>query len=191
MSAAVVAASLKLPMFTIQLDVLISKFMGETAAKLRLLFDAAASTRGVYLFDEFDAIGADRNATNDVGEARRVLNSFLQFLEHASPTSIIVAATNHPRMLDKALFRRFDQVIEYELPDEPAATAVMRNRLVLLDTSEVQWPELGSETRGLSHADVVRAAEAAAKQALLEGRERVSTEDLRTALLERRRHSDD
>ncbi len=76
-----------------------------------------AVQRGVYFFDEFDAIGAQRSGTNDVGEIRRVLNSFLQFLENDDGPSLIVAATNHPELLDKALFRRFDDVISYELPD--------------------------------------------------------------------------
>lgn len=191
MSAAALAYGLKLPLFTIQLDVLISKYMGETAAKLRLVFDAVASTRAVYLFDEFDALGAERGAHNDVGEARRVLNSFLQFLEHASSMSMVVAATNHPKLLDKALYRRFDQVIEYRLPDAEAATQVMRNRLVLLDTKGVDWASVAEHTDQLSHGDLVRAAEAAAKHVLLSGRKGITTAALMSALEERRRQCDD
>ena len=96
MTAAVIAHELSLPLFTIRLDSLMSKFMGETASKLRLVFDGVADRRGVYLFDEFDALGADRSG-NDVGEARRILNSFLVFLENSSPESIVIAATNHRR----------------------------------------------------------------------------------------------
>ncbi|MGH8604587.1 MAG: AAA family ATPase, partial [Gammaproteobacteria bacterium] len=110
MTAAVLARELSLPLFTVRLDSLLSKFMGETASKLRVVFDAVAERRGVYLFDEFDALGGDR-AGNDVGEARRILNSFLVFLEQASPESIVIAATNHRSILDKALFRRFDAVL--------------------------------------------------------------------------------
>jgi SpoVK/Ycf46/Vps4 family AAA+-type ATPase len=191
MSAAVLAHELRLPLFTIQLDVLISKYMGETAAKLRHVFDAVASTRAVYLFDEFDALGTQRMAGNDVGEARRVLNSFLQFLEGSSPASLVVAATNHPQLLDKALYRRFDQVIEYGLPDPKAAVEVIKNRLTLLDASRVQWPALEERTTGLSHADLVRVAEGAAKQVLLAGRKRITTTVLVSVLEERRRHADD
>ena len=92
------------------------------------MFDAAAEQRAVFLFDEFDALGGDR-AGNDVGEARRILNSFLVFLEQAGADSIIIAATNHPAILDKALFRRFDAVIHYDLPDPTAAAMVVRGRL--------------------------------------------------------------
>jgi SpoVK/Ycf46/Vps4 family AAA+-type ATPase len=190
MSAAALAHGLKLPLFTIQLDVLISKYMGETAAQLRVVFDAIATTRAVYLFDEFDALGAERGVTNDVGEARRMLNSFLQFLEQASPMSLVVAATNHPKLLDKALYRRFDQVIEYQLPDAEAAVSVMKNRLTMLDTRGLNWDSLSDHTAGLSHADLVRAAEAAAKQIVLSGKKRITATALTTALDERRQNDD-
>ncbi|MFP4037274.1 MAG: AAA family ATPase, partial [Desulfobacteraceae bacterium] len=77
MTATVLAGELGLPLFLVHLDGLITKYMGETAAKLRQVFDATSQTRGVYFFDEFDAIGSQRGRTNDVGEIRRVLNSFL------------------------------------------------------------------------------------------------------------------
>ena len=96
MTAAVLAHELDLPLLTIRLDALLSKYLGETASKLRVLFDSAASQRAVYLFDEFDALGGDR-AGNDVGEARRILNSFLLFLESAGPQSIVVAPTKSVR----------------------------------------------------------------------------------------------
>lgn len=118
LTASVLATELRLPLFVVRLDGLITKYMGETASKLRLIFDAIAETRGVYLFDEFDALGAQRACDNDIGEIRRVLNSFLQFLEKENGASIIIAATNHPEILDRALFRRFDDVIIYDLPDE-------------------------------------------------------------------------
>src|SRR3546814_4209569 len=91
--------------------------MGETSAKLRLIFEALSRTRGVYLFDEFDSIGSARGLGNDVGEVRRILNSFLQMVEQDDSDSLVIAATNHVGILDRALFRRFDDVIEYDLPD--------------------------------------------------------------------------
>ncbi len=101
MTALALAGELRLPLFTIQLDALITKFMGETAAKLRLIFDQMKNIRGVYLFDEFDSIGAKRTRDNDVGEIRRVLNSFLQFIEDDQSTSLVIAATNHPEFWTK------------------------------------------------------------------------------------------
>ena len=105
-------------------------------------------TRGVYLFDEFDAIGAMRSAGNDVGEIRRVLNSFLQFLERDDSESIIVAATNFMDMLDEALFRRFDDVITYELPDGEMVRELIQNRLTSFDLSGIEWGDVIVAARG-------------------------------------------
>jgi SpoVK/Ycf46/Vps4 family AAA+-type ATPase len=159
MSTRALAGELRLPLFTILLDGLITKFMGETAVKLRLVFDAIRETRGVYLFDEFDAIGGQRTLMNDVGEIRRVLNSFLHFLEQAEPTSVIVAATNHPDLLDPALFRRFDDVIEYSLPTEELACKAFQARLQGLETGEVDWRRVVAAATGLSYADIVKACD--------------------------------
>ncbi len=186
MTASVLSGELAFPLFTIQLHGLITKFMGETAAKLRLIFDAVEQTRGVYLFDEFDALGGERAGSNDVGEIRRVLNSFLQFLEQDPSDSLVVAATNHAKLLDRALFRRFDAVIEYQLPSVSIAQEVMKARLALLDTGMVDWESTAKAANGLSHADVVRACEQAAKNAILAHTEEVKTDDLVDALSERR-----
>ena len=107
LTASIIASELELPLYTVQMDKLVSKFMGETSAKLRQIFDNIQSNVGVYLFDEFDAIGADRSLDNEVGEMRRILNSLLQFIEQDSSESIIIAATNNQKLLDQALFRSF------------------------------------------------------------------------------------
>ncbi len=137
MTASALAGELHLPLFTIMLEGLITKFMGETAAKLRLVFEAIRQTQGVYLFDEFDALGTHRGQSNDVGEIRRVLNSFLQLLEKDNSQSLIVAATNHPELLDRALFRRFDDVIEYKLPDPKLAEEILRRKLAMFQTADI------------------------------------------------------
>lgn len=186
MTASALAGELGLPLFTIQLDGLITKFMGETAAKLRVVFEAIAETRGVYLFDEFDALGSQRDAGNDVGEIRRVLNSFLQFLELDDSDSLVVGATNHGGLLDQALFRRFDAVFEYELPTRDIAVEVMQARLALLCTSAVDWEAASASADGLSHAELTRACEQAAKDALLNDTTALETAGLVAALDERR-----
>lgn len=183
MTAAVLAHELSLPLLTIRLDSLMSKFMGETASKLRVIFDSAETQRAVYLFDEFDALGGDR-AGNDVGEARRILNSFLVFLENSSSESLIIAATNHRAILDRALFRRFDMVLDCALPDPKQAAAVMRGRLGAI-AKGVRWSSLVDDMVGLSHADLVRAAESAAKSVILAGDSTVTLEDVRLALKSR------
>jgi SpoVK/Ycf46/Vps4 family AAA+-type ATPase len=186
LSARVIAGELHLPLFLIRLESLITKFMGETSAKLRLIFDAAEDTRGVYLFDEVDALAGDRSSPNDVGEIRRVLNSFLQFLEQHRSPSMLVAATNHPQLLDPAIFRRFALVVEYTMPTREQARAVIRNRLATFSTRGLVWKRIEEAADGLSHSEVTIATEQAAKSAILSRAERVTTEALVTALTERR-----
>jgi len=186
-TARVIAGELGLPLFAIRLDSIITKFMGETAAKLRLIFDALVETRGVYLFDEVDALAGDRAAGNDVGEIRRVLNSFLQFLEEDTSDSVIVAATNHPALLDVALFRRFDTVMDFALPDDKSIQSIIENRLASFKTSKLSWPRIIAAAQGLSHAEVATAAENAAKRSVLAEHPRILTEDLVIALQARSR----
>jgi SpoVK/Ycf46/Vps4 family AAA+-type ATPase len=186
LTAGVLAGELRLPLFLIRLEVLITKFMGETAAKLRMVFDAVEATRGVYLFDEVDALAGDRSSANDVGEIRRVLNSFLQFLDADDSTSLIVAASNHPQLLDRAVFRRFDAVVEYPLPTPAIAREVIKQRLSTLGTKGVVWKQIDEVAAGLSHAELTLACEHAAKEALLSGLDRVTTGMLVSALKERR-----
>lgn len=184
-TARVIAGELGLPLFAIRLDTIITKFMGETAAKLRLIFDALVETRGVYLFDEVDALAGDRAAVNDVGEIRRVLNSFLQFLEEDTSESVIIAATNHPRLLDNALFRRFDTVMNFELPDDNGLQAVIQNRLSSFQIGTLSWPRVIAAAQGLSHAEAATAAENAAKRTVLAGQTYIHTDHLVAALNQR------
>jgi SpoVK/Ycf46/Vps4 family AAA+-type ATPase len=186
MTAAVLASECQLPLMSVQLHSLITKYMGETAAKLHLVFDAMAATRGVYLFDEFDAIGSTRNSSNDVGEIRRVLNSFLQFMEQEDSDSIIIAATNFVEMLDDALFRRFDDVIRYRLPDRAAVKALIENRLSIFSLKELKWTAAAAAAKSLSHAEIVRACDDTAREAVLADTREISGDQLVRALDARR-----
>ncbi len=167
MSAIAIATALDLPLFTVVLDSLITRYMGETAVKLRLIFDHIKQVRAVYLFDEFDAIGTQRGAQNDVGEIRRVLNSFLMFVEQDVSESIVIAATNHPELLDKALYRRFDDIILFEKPAKKEIINLIQNRLAIFKGDDLDWFKLSDEALGLSSAEVTRACEDAAKDAVL------------------------
>lgn len=183
MTASALAGELRLPLFTVRLEAVFSRFFGETAGKLRLFFDQVAQTRGVYLLDEFDALGARRGDPNDVGEIRRVLNSVLAFMEEPNSTdSLVLAATNHVEILDEALARRFDEVIEYTPPDAASARAIIERRLGKFRFTAKSWPALESALEGLSQGELVRAADAVVKDAILEGSPKVSPEALRDAL---------
>ncbi len=185
MTAATLAGELGIPLFVVRLDALITKFMGETAVKLRQVFDAMASTRGVYFFDEFDAIGSQRGMANDVGEIRRILNSFLLMIEQDDSSSVIVAATNHPDILDEALFRRFDDVIEYHVPAREEILALLRMRLARYLKSTRAFANLAAEAEGLSHAEITRAINDAVKEAVMHDQTSVPADSLRQLLKQR------
>ncbi len=185
MTARVLAHELQLPLHTVQVDRLVTKFMGETSAKLRQVFDVAREQVGVYLFDEFDAIGAERSLDNDVGEIRRVLNAFLQFIEQDASDSLIVAATNNPGLLDRALFRRFDDVLRFERPGRDDRARLMRNVLGTFRTSRSVSAAVVNASDGLSHADITQACMDAVKQAILSDESTVGASLLGSMLKER------
>ncbi|MFA5520649.1 MAG: ATP-binding protein [Castellaniella sp.] len=189
MTASVLAGELGIPLFSVRLDSLITKFMGETAAKLRQIFDAINEVRGVYFFDEFDAIGSQRGLANDVGEIRRVLNSFLQMIESDKSHSLIIAATNHVEILDYALFRRFDDVIEYRLPAGEQITRLLQARLGEFAPSPLPLEALTVSAQGLSYAEIGRAVDEAIKDALMHEIDHVTPAGLIRAFDERRKFS--
>jgi SpoVK/Ycf46/Vps4 family AAA+-type ATPase len=186
MSARVLAHELKLPLYTVQVDRLVTKFMGETSAKLRQIFDIMGQKQGVYFFDEFDAIGGDRSLDNDVGEMRRVLNALLQFIELDKSDSIIIAATNNPKLLDQALFRRFDDVLYYTLPDEHERKHLIELVLGTFLAERFAWKKVLLTCEGLSQAEIGSACLDAIKEAILHDRSRVNASELVSALNQRR-----
>ena len=186
MTASVLAGELGLALLQVRLDGLITKYMGETASRLRQVFDSTSRMRGVYFFDEFDAIGSQRRITNDVGEIRRVLNSFLQMIKQERSYSLVIAATNHFEILDPALFRRFDDVLHYDLPDEAQIAELLQTRLAAAVVKGTSWSRLAATATGLSHADISRAADEALKDALINRSGRVREAKISGMLEERR-----
>ncbi|MBW6424179.1 ATP-binding protein [Rhizobium sp. XQZ8] len=185
MTAAAVASELNLPLFTILLDGVITKFMGETASKLRLVFDSMRVHRGVYFFDEVDALASRRDADNDIGEARRMLNSFLQFLEDDQSSSVIIAATNHKVLLDHAIFRRFDASFQYSKPSPEEAQRVLKFNLTQFDHKDIDWDRVVDIAMGLSQADLVAVAADAARDAVLDNDGRLTADILFHAITDR------
>lgn len=185
MTARVLANELKLNLYTIQVDKIVMKFMGETSARLRQVFDTIKEEVGVYLFDEFDAIGGERSLDNDVGEMRRVLNTFLQFIEQDKSDSLIIAATNSPKLLDRALFRRFDDVLYYEQPSAEDRRKLIKNVLGVFRHPKLSWKSVVATSDGLSHAEIDHACRDAIKQSILTDRKTVNTSLMQSVLRER------
>jgi SpoVK/Ycf46/Vps4 family AAA+-type ATPase len=172
-------------LFILRLDALFTKFLGETAAKLRQVFDAVEQQRAVFLFDEFDSLGLARGAQHDVAEMRRVLNSFLVFIDNMRGHSLVVAASNHPEALDAALFRRFDDIIEYAMPTSAEVAKVFHQRLASEDCSTVDWRRVLRSAGKLSSAEAVRIADDTAKERIIENQPRITTELLLSSIADR------
>jgi SpoVK/Ycf46/Vps4 family AAA+-type ATPase len=185
MSASIIAGELGIPLFSIRLDGLLNKFLGETNQKLRLVFDAIKETRGVFLFDEFDSLGSNRAFLNDVGEIKRVLNSFLIFLEQDNSNSIIVAATNFPESLDKALFRRFDDIIDFELPNQTQIRELISKRLETKIIKTTGINTLLKNMVGLNYGEIAAICNDIKKELLLEGESSIDKERVLTLVKEK------
>ncbi|NLK09246.1 MAG: ATP-binding protein, partial [Firmicutes bacterium] len=136
-------------------------------------------------FDEFDAIGGGRALDNDVGEMRRVVSSLLQFVEQDTSDSLIVAATNNPKLLDQALFRRFDDILIYELPGEEERKRLTMNVLGTFLAQGFGWKRVLEQSSGLSHSDIDQACKDAIKNAVLADRNHVTATQLIEAIAER------
>jgi len=177
MSARVLAGELGLPLFVIRLDGLISRYMGESISKLRLIFDSMSQFRAVYLFDEFDSIGTTRTHGNDVGEIKRILNTFLIQIEKDDSNSLIIAATNFPESLDKALFRRFDDIIQFPLPNREEIYQLYKKELASFKLSKkFNISRIADESIGLSYAEIHRIIEDILKEYLVYGSKEISEE---------------
>jgi SpoVK/Ycf46/Vps4 family AAA+-type ATPase len=175
MSARVLASELAIPLFIIRLDGLISRFMGESISKLRLIFDAMHQFRAVYLFDEFDSIGTMRTTQNDVGEIKRVLNSFLLQIEKDDSYSLVIAATNLADLLDPALFRRFDDIVTFSLPNKDDIFKYYK--LLLNDfnlAKRFEMERVAERSIGLSYAEIHRICEDLEKDLLVYGSDEIS-----------------
>lgn len=187
LSASALAGELRLPLFTVRLDGLFTRYMGETAVKLNLIFENISQVKGVYLFDEFDALGSQRGMQNDVGEIRRVLNSFLQLIEREKSQSLIIAATNHPQILDEALFRRFDDIIHYELPSPELSVKLIQSKVLAFTKNDLNWDEIANHTQGLSFADLTRVSEDTLKEVIIHNQKDLTTSDLIASIKDRKK----
>ena len=165
MTAQVLAKEFLLPFFIVRTEKVITKFMGETGQKLARIFDFMREVPGVYLFDEFDAIGSQRGMDNEVGEQRRILNTFLQLLERDESDGFFIAATNNVESIDKALFRRFDDVIEYDYPDKEQRLHLLKEYLYTAIDLDFSMAEPLFD--GMSHAEIKMVCSDIFKESLL------------------------
>ncbi|NVB38580.1 ATP-binding protein [Pseudenhygromyxa sp. WMMC2535] len=180
--AEAVAAELGLPMLYVRFDSVVSSLLGETAANIRKVFDYANRGQWVVFFDEFDAIGRSRDDATEHGEIKRVVNSFLQLLDSFDGRSLVIAATNFEQVLDPAIWRRFDDVVRFDLPDAAGLEALVRKRLRPLQVTKKQVSSVVEAIGGASFAEAERVCLDARKRCALEGTTKLRNEDIKAAL---------
>ena len=176
-----IAQCLALPVGTVRLSNLITSFLGETTSHLQRVFEVAANTPMVLLLDEVDAIAKERGDTQDVGELKRIVNGLLQALDfHQSSKSILISATNHQLLLDDALWRRFDEIIEFPLPTNDQVKQFLASLLngVKIDGSVAN---LHQSANALSFAQIERVTIDVVKTMILEDRKTIRATELSAA----------
>lgn len=149
-----IARELGLELYVARLDGLISSFLGSTAKNIRALFDFAAKTPCVLFLDEFDAIAKVRGDSQELGELKRVVNSFLQNLDTLGRQSIVLAATNHENLLDSAVWRRFTYRLALSLPTLEQRRQMWADFLAPLEFSERDLALLADLSEGFTGSDI-------------------------------------
>lgn len=187
LTAKVIAGELGLPLMTVRFDGLFSRFLGATAGHLKVIFDEMPRRPAVYLFDEFDAIGKHRGDNQDIGEVRRVVTSFLQLMDADRSSSVIIAATNFDEVLDRAVFRRFDVAMGFELPSASKLRALLGLRLQSFKVPSETISKVAKQLEGLSFADATRVCDDAIRTMALDRRRQLEPDDLFNALKDAKR----
>ncbi len=181
-AAEALAAELGVPFVIVRLDAIVSSYLGQTAGNLRRIFDYAAAAHWVVLFDEFDALGRERSDPSEHGEIKRVVNSFLQLLDSYAGPGMLIAATNHEETLDRGLWRRFDEVVEFPPPTVREIRSLLRRGLKHVKSGPLPIDEMGAQLRGLPHAAAEATAWNAIRFAVRDNRTAVTVDDLTKAV---------
>jgi SpoVK/Ycf46/Vps4 family AAA+-type ATPase len=181
LGASVLAGEMGLPLMTVRLDSVFSRFLGATANHLRAIFAEMPRRPGIYLFDEFDSIAKARGDSQDVGEMNRIVTAFLQLIDSDASNSIVVAATNHAELLDRAIFRRFDVIVPFSLPTATQIEATLELRLGAFDLPASFLREVSKSARGMSFADVGRSTDDAVRSMALADRAQLTIGDVEEA----------
>lgn len=182
-TAQVLSSYLGLPLVYINFDAIISSYLGETATNLRKVFDFISNGIWVVLFDEVDIIGKNRDDQHETGEIKRVVNNFLQMIDNFKGDSLIIASTNHPHILDPAIWRRFDEVINFELPERKERASLIKLYLKpLKKEKDLDIELLSRETDGFSPSDIKTMCRDAMIHAIINERDTLENRDLKYSL---------
>ena len=187
LAARVLAGVLSRQLVTVRFDAIVSSLLGETASNLRSVFDFVSHGEWVVLFDDFDAIGKDRDNALEHSELKRLVNTLLQLMDSFRGSSVLIAATNHQGLLDSAIWRRFDVLVPFGLPKSQDRILMLRQFLASFETSNLSFHSLGRQLARASGGDIERVAQSAARRAVLDGRRCILKDDVSPALQDFRR----
>lgn len=187
LTSQVVSSVLGFPLVYVRFDSIVSSFLGETATNLRKIFDFIELGEWVVLFDEFDIIGKKRDDPYEHGEIKRVVNNFMQMLDNYKGKSLLIAATNHQHLLDSAIWRRFDDILFFDIPDSNLRDQIFNKYLrVLKRTRNLDMSNLSKMTDGFSPADIAQVCEEALRGAILLNKTEINYEDIKWAINEQK-----
>jgi SpoVK/Ycf46/Vps4 family AAA+-type ATPase len=182
LTAKVLSSILGYPLVVVKFEAVISSYLGETSTNLRKIFDFIEEGQWVVLFDEFDVVGKKRDDPTEHGEIKRVVNNFMLMLEDYSGESIILASTNHPHILDNAVWRRFDDVVYFDMPDKTRRELLFRKNLRVIKKEEIDFSKLATMTKNFSGADIERACLNAVKKSILGDENILNYDTLRNSI---------
>ena len=183
LTAHIISSILQWPLVTVRFESVISSFLGETATNIRRIFDFIENGEWIVLFDEFDIIGKNRDDANEHGEIKRVVNNLIQMIDNFHGDAIIIAATNHEQLLDPAIWRRFDDVLHFDLPDAERRKLIFEKYL----HNYPGWNALNLDdfvniTNGFSPADIARACEEALRLSIVKNESNITAEQIYFAI---------
>lgn len=188
LSAQVISSVMSYPLAHVRFDSIVSSFLGETASNLRKIFRFIERGRWIVLFDEFDVIGKQRDDPYEHGEIKRVVNNFMQMLDGYNGESLIIAATNHQHLLDPGLWRRFDEILFFDIPDHDRRVQIFIYYLKVLDKEpSLDLDALARETEGFSPADIAQVCWEALRRTVLRDGAQIGERELREAIARQKR----
>jgi len=169
-----IASDLKLPLYTVRCDTLVSSLLGQTSKNLRKAFDFATQRPCVLFLDEFDALAGARGNERDIGELQRVVIALIQNIDSLPNDAIVVAATNHNQLLDPAIWRRFSFRIPMPLPDEISRKKMWQHFIGELAPKNLKWDRLVYLSRGISGAVIEQVSLDTKRRCVIDGNSRIS-----------------
>lgn len=176
--ARLIAAELGLALLTVRCDTLVSSLLGQTSRNLRRVFEHAENRPCILFLDEFDALAKARSDEREIGELQRVVIALLQNIDSLSPETILIAATNHEELLDRAVWRRFAWHVPLALPNNALRARIWAQKLSDRAPDDVRFDILAELSEGLSGAAIEHVAHDAARSAILNGEIRANGVDL-------------